>query len=123
MLHGCGQDAAALAASSGMNRLARAERFLVLYPEQDRLANSQGCWNWFDTRERPRAARGRDHRCRDRAGLHRAAGRPASASRSPGCRPGAGMAALLATQRPERFRGRDALGHRTRASPIRRRRS
>ena len=22
----------------------------MLYPEQDRLANAQGCWNWFDTR-------------------------------------------------------------------------
>lgn len=50
MLHGCGQDAAALAASTRMNKIAARERFLVLYPEQDRLANMQGCWNWFDTR-------------------------------------------------------------------------
>lgn len=32
-----------------MNRVADRERFLVLYPEQDRLSNAQGCWNWFDT--------------------------------------------------------------------------
>jgi poly(hydroxyalkanoate) depolymerase family esterase len=49
MLHGCGQDADSFAASTRMNRLARRERFLVLYPEQDRLANAQGCWNWYDT--------------------------------------------------------------------------
>ena len=35
MLHGCLQDAEALAASSQMNRIAARERFLVLYPEQD----------------------------------------------------------------------------------------
>lgn len=49
MLHGCGQDANSFAASTRMNRIAQRERFLVLYPEQDRLANVQGCWNWFDT--------------------------------------------------------------------------
>lgn len=49
MLHGCGQDANAFAASTRMNRIAQRERFLVLYPEQDRLANAQACWNWFDT--------------------------------------------------------------------------
>ena len=32
-----------------MNRLAARERFVVPYPEQDRLANAQSCWNWFDT--------------------------------------------------------------------------
>ena len=32
-----------------MNHVARRERFLVLYPEQNRLAHPQGCWNWFDT--------------------------------------------------------------------------
>lgn len=42
-------DAEGFAASTRMNRVALRERFLVLYPEQDRLANAQGCWNWFDT--------------------------------------------------------------------------
>lgn len=50
MLHGCGQDAESFAISTRMNRLAARERFLVLYPEQDRLANHQRCWNWYDTR-------------------------------------------------------------------------
>ena len=50
MLHGCGQDAKSFATSTRMNRIAARERFLVLYPEQDRLANAQGCWNWFDTK-------------------------------------------------------------------------
>jgi len=49
MLHGCGQDANSFASSTRMNRIAMRERFLVLYPEQDRLANGQACWNWFDT--------------------------------------------------------------------------
>ncbi len=49
MLHGCSQDANSFASSTLMNRIAMRERFLVLYPEQDRLANAQGCWNWFDT--------------------------------------------------------------------------
>jgi poly(hydroxyalkanoate) depolymerase family esterase len=50
MLHGCGQSANDLAASTRMNRLAALYGFMVLYPEQDRLANAQACWNWFDTR-------------------------------------------------------------------------
>ena len=45
MLHGCGQDAKGFAASTRMNQIAARERFIVLYPEQDRLANPQGCWN------------------------------------------------------------------------------
>lgn len=50
MLHGCGQTGRDLAASSRMNRLAARERFLVLYPEQERVANAHGCWNWFELR-------------------------------------------------------------------------
>jgi poly(hydroxyalkanoate) depolymerase family esterase len=50
MLHGCGQTGSDLAASSRMNRLAARKRFLVLYPEQERVANAQGCWNWFERR-------------------------------------------------------------------------
>ena len=52
MLHGCGQDANAFALSTRMNALAVREHFMVLYPEQDRLANLQGCWNWYDTDSR-----------------------------------------------------------------------
>lgn len=50
MLHGCAQDADGFAASTRMNRLAASAGFMVVYPEQDRLANLQACWNWFDTR-------------------------------------------------------------------------
>ena len=50
MLHGCGQDAKSFALSTRMNRVAARERFFVLYPEQLRQANAQGCWNWYDTR-------------------------------------------------------------------------
>lgn len=50
MLHGCGQTGRELAIATRMNRLAARERFLVLYPEQERLANAHGCWNWFEQR-------------------------------------------------------------------------
>src|SRR6476659_10162853 len=50
MLHGCGQDAKSFAQTTRMNRIAAREHFMVLYPEQDRLANAQGCWNWYDRR-------------------------------------------------------------------------
>ena len=103
MLHGCGQDANSFAASTRMNRVAMRERFLVLYPEQDRLANAQGCWNWFDTdngRAYGEAAlimRAIDQVCLlhpvDR---HRVAVAGLSA--------GASMAALLVSRHPERFK-------------------
>ena len=47
MLHGCTQDPDDFAAGTGMNEMAAAQGFYVLYPAQSRQANPQGCWNWF----------------------------------------------------------------------------
>lgn len=103
MLHGCGQDANSFATSTRMNRVAMRKRFLVLYPEQDRLANAQGCWNWFDTasgRAQGEAAlimKAIDQVCLlypvDRARVAIA-----------GMSAGASMAALLVTRHPGRFK-------------------
>jgi poly(hydroxyalkanoate) depolymerase family esterase len=47
MLHGCTLNADDMAGISGMNEVAEANRFLVVYPEQTRRANLMKCWNWF----------------------------------------------------------------------------
>jgi len=103
MLHGCGQAAEAFALSTRMNRLAAQQRFFVLYPEQSRQANSQGCWNWFETRsgrawaEVDLIMNAVDQVCQrhpvDRSRLAVA-----------GLSAGASMAALLATRHAERFK-------------------
>ncbi len=102
MLHGCGQDAKSFALSTRMNSIAARERFFVLYPEQDRLANLQGCWNWFDTQ------RGHAHgeatlimNAIDQACLLYAV--DGSRIAVAGLSAGASMAALLVTRHPERF--------------------
>jgi len=56
MLHGCTHDAEATAEISGMNAVAEAERFLVVYPEQTRFANLMKCWNWFHPKHQARDA-------------------------------------------------------------------
>jgi poly(hydroxyalkanoate) depolymerase family esterase len=47
MLHGCRQDPATFAAATLMNDAADRHGFVVVYPDQDRGRNPQGCWNWF----------------------------------------------------------------------------
>lgn len=103
MLHGCGQTAASFARSTRMNRLAVREGFLVLYPEQDRRVNPQGCWDWYGTVTRQAHA--------EAATLMAAIDQvcllypvDAAALGIAGLSAGAGMAALLATLHPERFR-------------------
>ncbi|MBC7484976.1 MAG: PHB depolymerase family esterase [Rhizobacter sp.] len=103
MLHGCAQDAQAFARSTRMNRLAAREGFIVLWPEQDRLANSQGCWNWFDTR----AGRAYKEAASIVSAIDDVCARhgadPARVAVA-GLSAGASLAALLATRYPERFK-------------------
>ncbi|MDR7335056.1 PHB depolymerase family esterase [Roseateles asaccharophilus] len=103
MLHGCHQDPKSFAASTRMNALAARERFLVLYPEQPRLANAQGCWNWFDTRS-GRAGAEADWilHAVEQVSVFYAADRERTAVA--GLSAGASMAALLATRHPQRFK-------------------
>lgn len=103
MLHGCGQDADTFALSTRMNRLAARERFLVLYPEQDRHLHPHGCWNWYGTRTQ--AAHG------EAAVLMAAVDQvtllyPVDPQRIAvaGLSAGASMAALMVTRHPDRFK-------------------
>ena len=102
MLHGCGQDSQSFALCTRMNHLAARERFLVLYPEQDRLANSQRCWNWFDTTS------GRAHGESDliMAAIQQVCWQyPVDRKQIAiaGLSAGASMAALVVTRHPARF--------------------
>ena len=54
MLHGCTQSPDDFAAGTGMNTIARAQGFYVLYPEQSQRANSSRCWNWFQPNDQTR---------------------------------------------------------------------
>ena len=54
MLHGCSQNPADFAAGTQMNRLAREQGFVVLYPAQTAQANAQQCWNWFKPQHQQR---------------------------------------------------------------------
>ena len=103
MLHGCSQDAEHFARSTRLDRLAARERFFVLYAEQERLANPQGCWNWFETRsgraygEAATIVAAIDQVCT----LY--AADPARVAVA-GLSAGASMAALVAARYPQRFK-------------------
>ena len=56
MLHGCTQDAASFAAATRMNEAADRHGFALVYPEQERGDNPQGCWNWFLPEHQARGA-------------------------------------------------------------------
>ena len=56
MLHGCTQDPDDFAAGTRMNAVAEEQKFLVVYPRQDSLANPRKCWNWFKPSDQRRGA-------------------------------------------------------------------
>ena len=49
-IHGCRQDPEQFAAGTRIARYADERGFVVLLPRQNRLANAERCWNWFDRR-------------------------------------------------------------------------
>ena len=49
-IHGCRQEPEAFAAGTRITRYADERGFVVVLPRQNRLANPQRCWNWFDRR-------------------------------------------------------------------------
>lgn len=102
MLHGCGQTGRDIAAVSRMNRLAARQRFLVLYPEQERMANAHGCWNWFERRN----GKAQAEAATLLAAIDRvAATHPVDLARVAvaGLSAGASMAVLMAARYPDRF--------------------
>ena len=102
MLHGCSQTTEAFAASTRMNQLAATEGFTVLYPEQNHLANLQGCWNWHRTR----SGQAQTEADAILATILQVCQRQAIDPRRialAGLSAGASMAALLAIRHPARF--------------------
>lgn len=102
MLHGCAQDALGFAHSTRVHRLAARDRAFVLWPEQDRLAQPQGCWNWYGTRAGQAQAEAATLMAAiDQVTLLNRIDRQRVAIA--GLSAGASMAALMVTQHPERF--------------------
>ncbi len=56
VLHGCTQDAEGYDRGTGWTALAGLQRFAVLYPEQRRANNVNGCFNWFEPGDTQRGA-------------------------------------------------------------------
>ena len=48
VVHGCTQTAAGYDAASGWTTLAARHGFALLFAQQDRSNNAQGCFNWFE---------------------------------------------------------------------------
>ncbi|MDD2881016.1 MAG: PHB depolymerase family esterase [Rhodoferax sp.] len=102
MLHGCTQSADAFASSTRMNQIAAKEGFVVLYPEQNHLANLQGCWNWHQTRSGQAQAEAETILATIHQVCQLQAIDPARIALA-GLSAGASMAALLAVRHPKSF--------------------
>lgn len=102
MLHGCHQSHLDFARGTRMNRLADAQGFVVVYPQQATRMQSQRCWRWF--RPTPHHGLAEADAIADLA-QHVVAQHGLDASRVyvAGLSAGAGMAALVALRHPHWF--------------------
>lgn len=102
MLHGCTQTPEDFAAGTRMNEAAARIGAHVVWPEQGRGANPNGCWNWFDP-----GHQGRSGEAAAIAGLAAAVAREvapgASGVHVAGLSAGGAMAAILGASYPEVF--------------------
>jgi poly(hydroxyalkanoate) depolymerase family esterase len=103
MLHGCSQTSEAFATSTRMNQIAAKEGFAVLYPEQNQLANLQGCWNWHQSRSGKAQTEADAILATILQVCQRVSVDPGRIALA-GLSAGASMAALLAIRHPARFR-------------------
>ncbi len=102
MLHGCKQDIDEFAMGTRMNRIADENGFAVVYPEQSKHAHAHRCWHWYDDRDTAGLGEARavlslvdsliEHHGVDPERVYLA-----------GLSAGAGLAALLALNYPDRF--------------------
>ncbi|MGN6087252.1 extracellular catalytic domain type 1 short-chain-length polyhydroxyalkanoate depolymerase [Trinickia sp.] len=104
MLHGCKQTIDEFAMGTRMNVVADEHGFAVVYPEQSKHAHAHRCWHWYDDRETAGLGEARAvvslvdsliaHHGVDPERVYLA-----------GLSAGAGLAALLALNYPDRFAG------------------
>lgn len=100
MLHGCQQDAEQCAGGTGMNHLAQAKGYALLYPEQSSAIQPRRCWTWYE----PATQRGSGsvasivHLAEELVALH-----PIDRQRIYACgmSAGAALAHILALRHPE----------------------
>lgn len=102
MLHGCTQTPEDFAAGTRMNTAADGVGAHVIWPEQLRRANPNGCWNWFDP-----AHQGRSGEAAALVTLIRSVAADvapgASGIHVAGLSAGGAMAAILGAHYPETF--------------------
>lgn len=102
VLHGCQQSAVDIAEGTRLNEHADERGWLVIYPEQTKLANKNNCWNWFD----PANHRG-DGECALVIAMHDAVRKQYDLAAAPtylaGMSAGGALASQLALLYPERW--------------------
>ena len=102
MLHGCTQTPEDFALGTRMNAAAEVIGAHVIWPEQARSANPNGCWNWFEPGHQGRTGEAAAIAAAVRA-IAAEVAPMASGIHVAGLSAGGAMAAILGTRYPEIF--------------------